>query len=121
MLIKEDRLKKILLDAELLNQDQIKRAEKFAKDSGEELEDILVEKDFISDEYLGRLIAEELELNFVNLRNERIEKKVLNIIPEIVAEKQRVIAFRQEGSELLLAMAEPNDLSIIKMIEKKTG
>jgi len=121
MLIDNQLLKKILLDSELVAKSQLERAEKIAKESDKELTDVLVERDFIADEYLGRIIAEELELSFVNLRNEKIEKKVLNIVPEIVAEKQRVIAFRQDGENLLLAMADPNDLGIIKIIEKKTG
>ncbi|NIP33048.1 hypothetical protein GWN26_12915, partial [Candidatus Saccharibacteria bacterium] len=70
---------------------------------------------------MGRVIAEELEMNFINLRNEKIEKKILNIIPEIVAEKQHVMAFRQDNDNLLLAMSNPNDLNIIKLLEKKTG
>jgi len=121
MLVTKEQLKKILLDADIIDESQIARAEKIAKTTGQDLDDALIEKDFIADEHLGRLIAEELEMNFVNLRDEKIDKKVLNIIPEIVAEKQRVIAFRQEGGNLLLAMAEPNDLGIVKMIEKKTG
>lgn len=121
MLVTKEQLKKILLDAEIIDDAQIARAEKIAKTTGQDLDEVLIEKDFIADEHLGRLIAEELEMNFVNLRDEKIDKKILSIIPEIVAEKQRVIAFRQEGGNLMLAMAEPNDLGIIKMIEKKTG
>lgn len=121
MLVTKKQLKKILLDSEILDEVQLKRAEKITKTTGQDFDDVLVGKDFIADEHLGRLIAEELKINFINLRDERIDKKILKIVPEVVAEKQRVIAFRQEGDNLLLAMAEPNDLGIIKMIEKKTG
>ena len=90
MLVTKEQLKKILLDADIIDDTQIKRAEKITKTTGQDLDEVLIEKDFVADEHLGRLIAEELEMNFVNLRNEKIDKKVLSIIPEIVAEKQRV-------------------------------
>lgn len=121
MLLSKEKLKQILLNAEMVTRDELKRAEKKAESDGIDLDRALVEGDYIDDPKLGRLIAEELEIRFVNLRDEKIEKKVLNIIPEIVAEKQNIIAFNQDKGSLDLAMANPFDLEIIKTIEKKTG
>jgi len=121
MLLKREQLKKLLREADLVSEDDLKQAETRAKREGVELDEALVEGGFINDEHLGRVIAEELEMNFINLRNEKIDKKILNIVPEVVAEKQHVMAFRQDNDNLLLAMADPNDLNIIKILEKKTG
>lgn len=60
------------------------------------LGEILLEKDLISDENLGKLLADTLGFSFVNLHKVAIPDEVLKIIPEIVAKKQKVVAFNQK-------------------------
>ena len=85
------------------------------------LEDILLTKDLISDEDLGKTISDLVSLPFVRLSETSIQKKILQIIPEVVAKKQKVIAFKKDKNGLSIAMSNPANMQIKDFIEKKAG
>ena len=115
------KLKKLLIDSEFLTREQFEKAEKKARRQKKDVDEVLVDDGLISDERLGLLIAQELNIDFVNLRKEDIKKEVINLVPEVVARKQHAIAFGRDKNTLKLAMADPYNLNLIKLIEKRTG
>ncbi len=121
MKITERFLKKLLVDTELVSQKDFNLIEEEAKEKGIPLEELFTEKGLISDEELGQLIANEIGLPFVNLGKVSINKEILNIVPEIVAGKQKIIVFDRTKEGLKVAMAHPENLEIREFIERKTG
>jgi len=121
MKISEETFRKILVVPGFITETQFREAAKEAKEGNRLIEDILVEKDLISDRKLGELVADEFGYNFVSLEKEIIPDKILNIVPELIAREQRIIAFAQDKEGLKLAMTNPENLEIIKLLEKKTG
>jgi len=85
------------------------------------LGDILLAKELISDENLGKLIAENLKLPFVSLTKVTIPTEMLHIVPEIVARNSKVIAFAKDKNGLKIAMANPTNKEIVDSLAKKTG
>ena len=143
-----EKLKKILVEPGFITKADFKLAQEEAKKKNKPLEDILIEKGLITDENLGKLIAESLGYNFVNLRKETIPENIIKIIPEVVAKSQQIIVFdrvsplaenkgRRTGvfiqgekaqryttdkrAVLKVAMADPSNFEMIKWLEKKTG
>ncbi len=114
-------LKKILVYPDYIEKKDFEKAEQEAQSQKRQLEDILIEKNLITDEHLGQLIANDLNFNFVNLKKEGIDESVFPEIPQIVAEKQQAIAFAKTKDGLKIAMNNPNDLDFISLMEKKTG
>jgi len=114
-------LKKILVNTNIVSQKDFDSAEKEAKERKEPIEEIIIEKNLISDTELGILIADEIKFPFVNLRQTKINKQVLSIVPEIVARKQEIIVFDRTKQGLKVAMADPGNLEIREFIERKTG
>lgn len=122
MKVSEKQLKQALVDSDIISKKDFEKAKKKAKEKkGKKLTDILVEDEYISDENLGRLIADILDYRFVNLNQQHIEEEILRIIPEPVAKKQGVIAFDKAAEGLKVGMLNPSDLEIIQFLEKKTG
>jgi type IV pilus assembly protein PilB len=121
MELSEKFLKKILVDSGIVSKQDFNLAKKEAKEKKVPLVEILIEKKKISDEELGKLIADEIGFPFINLRKIKIKKEVLQIIPEIVAKKQKIIAFDKGKEGLKVALAQPENLEIREFIEKKTG
>ena len=121
MKITEQILKKLLVDSKLISQRDFNLAKEEAKVKGELLENLIVEKDLVSDEELGKLLADEIGFPFINLRKVKIDRKILEIIPEIVAKKQEIIVFDKTKDGLKIAMAEPENLEIREFLERKTG
>ncbi|PIS35134.1 MAG: hypothetical protein COT36_04250 [Parcubacteria group bacterium CG08_land_8_20_14_0_20_38_56] len=116
-----EQLKKALFKGNLISPEKLELAEKKAKELGQKLEDVLVGEKAISEENLVKIKAETLKIPFVNLEKEIISPRILETIPESLARRYNVIAFKQIGNDLLVAMLNPGDLQTIKFIEKKTG
>lgn len=121
MSISDDQLVKILQEAKLIPEDKLKNALSLTKKEEVLLQDVVLELNLISDEYLGRLIADFIKFPYVNLSRTVINEEVLKIIPEIVAKKQKIIAFKKDEKGLHLGMADPSNLEMIEFVKKKVG
>src|SRR3989339_497483 len=121
MNIANEELKELLVDSGLIAKADFDLAVKQAKDEKKDITDVLVDNELIKDEQLGQLIAEELGFAFVNLRREKIDEELLDLVPELVARSQQMIVFGRSKSGISLAMTNPNNLEIIQLIEKRTG
>jgi len=121
MRVDTKQLKKLLLDAGLVKEIEIKNAEKKGKKSGQPLGDVLVAQELLSQEDLIKMEAYLLGIPFVNLEKEKIDHEVLRIIPEPIAKSHNIIAFRKKGQSLEVAMLDPEDLATIDFIKKKSN
>jgi len=115
------QLKAFLLDSGLVNKKQLESAEKEAEEKGEKMEDILVKSGEIKEDELTKLKAYILGIPFVNLEEEKIPPEILSIIPEPIARKQNIVAFRKSGRNLEVAMLDPDDLQTVEFIKKKAN
>ncbi len=95
--------------------------QKIAESESRSVEDVLIERDVIKPDELGRLIANLYKVKFVDTRRESIPTEVLNIIPEIVAAKKLAVTFRRDEEGLKVAMTHPDDYDFMKLLEKRTG
>ncbi len=121
MPISYEKLKQVLLESGLVTPEDFEILEKEVERDPEILQKELVRRDLLDDEELGQIVADILDYPFVNLRKEVIPEEVLNIIPELMAKKQQIVTFKREPDKIHLAMADPKDLQMIRLIEKKTG
>ena len=121
MKVDPSQLKAFLLDSSLANKSQLEKAEKEAQKSRQRLEDILVKSGTVKEEELTKLKAYILGIPFVNLEDEKIAPEILQIIPEPIARKQNIVAFRKNGRNLEVAMLDPDDLQTIEFIRKKAN
>ena len=110
-----------LQELAVIDANQLKNCFQEAKTTGKSLGEILLAKDLILDENLGKVIAQTLSLPFVSLAKVEIPDDLLLIVPQIVAQKSKVIAFEKTQDGIKLAMANPGDTQIIDFIAKKTG
>lgn len=121
MRVEESQLRAFLFDAGLVKPENLEKAEKEAEKTGKPLRQILLARGYIKEEELKRLEAYILGIPFVDLSREIIPFTVLQIIPEPIARKHNVIAFRKIGDTVEVAMLDPDDLQTIEFIRKKTG
>ncbi len=84
-------------------------------------EDFLVEKKVINETDLLNLKSGLLAVPVVDLTALQIPQEVLNLVPEPIAHRHKVISFAKTGDLLSLAMADPTDLQIKEFMQKKTG
>ncbi len=120
MRVEDSQLKAFILDASLTTKEKLAKAEKRAKKLKKKLADVLVKQKIITKEQLIKLEAYILGIPFVSLEKETIPKDILQIIPEPIARRHNIIAFRQKNKDLEVAMLDPEDLQTIEFIKKKS-
>lgn len=121
MQVSDQQLKAFILDAKLLSGKDLKGAEAKAKKRGEKLADFLIKEKLVSESKLNKLKAYILGIPFVDLKKEKISRDILEYIPEPIARKHNIIAFRKKGNNLEVAMLDPDDLQTIDFIKKKSN
>ncbi|MDO8265060.1 MAG: GspE/PulE family protein [Candidatus Parcubacteria bacterium] len=121
MRVEKGQLKAFLLDAGLVKEDQFEKAMQKAEKTKQKVDDVLVLEGIITQEELIKLNAYILGIPFVNLEKEIILPEILKIIPEPIARSHNIVSFRKEGSNLEVAMLDPEDLGTIDFIKKKSN
>jgi type IV pilus assembly protein PilB len=121
MHVSEGELKEFITDSGLVSKKDIDAAIDEAKEKGVSMGDVLVSRGSITEDALRRIQAYVLGIPFVDLKGHRIDAAVLSLIPEPIARTHNVIAYKQEGNDLEVAMLDVEDLSSIEAVRKKTG
>lgn len=118
MNVEPQRLKKFLLDAELIKEKDFDKALEAAAKANKTVGEVLVAKGLIEQEKLTKFEAYLLGIPFVNIGEEPILPEVLKIIPEPIAKAHNIIAFRKKDENLEVAMLDPEDLITVDFIKK---
>jgi len=121
MRIENDQLKSFIQDAGVIDQNQLEEAFLEAQAKKVRLGELLLEKKLINDEQLRKLYAYILGIPFFDLKKEIVSHDILQIVPEPIAKKYKVVAFGKDGHTLKVAMLNPEDIQTIDFIRKKTG
>ncbi|HLM83776.1 MAG TPA: ATPase, T2SS/T4P/T4SS family [Candidatus Bathyarchaeia archaeon] len=121
MQVDNEQLKSFALDVGLATEDQINEAIDEGAKSGKKLGDVLVEKKLVNSDQLRQLYSYILGVPFVNIEKEIIPKDILQLVPEPIAKKYKIVAYKKTGTELKVAMLNPEDIQTIDFIRKKTG
>ena len=115
------KLKELVVTPGHISEADFESARSEAEKEEKPLQEILLERELIKDENLGWLIAEVSGYQFINLKKEKIDKEVLQQIPELVARSRGVIAFSRTDQDIKVGMLNPDDLEIKHFIKKRTG
>ncbi|MFA5961148.1 MAG: ATPase, T2SS/T4P/T4SS family [Parcubacteria group bacterium] len=121
MRIGNEQLRDFIKDSEMIPDEKLDLAFREAVDGQGHLGDVLLAKKFIDEERLRKLYAYILGIPFVDLQKETIVPEILQIIPEPIAKKYKIVSFEKNGAELKIAMLNPEDIQTIDFIRKKTG
>ncbi|OGI14260.1 MAG: hypothetical protein A2878_00260 [Candidatus Moranbacteria bacterium RIFCSPHIGHO2_01_FULL_54_31] len=121
MRIEPSQLKSFLLDSNLVPKEAVEQAALEAQKDNKNLGALLLEKKLIGEADLQKVYAYILGIPFVDLSKEAIPIEILQIIPELIAKKYNIVAFEKTGTNLKVAMLNPEDLQTIDFIKKKTG
>lgn len=119
MLLPDAQLKTLLLRSGEITEQAIAELQAFANNSRISLQEAAIEKDALSDEKLGLLIANFLNYPFISLSKITIPENIFSIVPERLARKHKIIPFAKDIDGLKIAMANPTDGTLQELIAKK--
>lgn len=115
------RIGDLLLESGLITDEQLLNALKEQKELKMRLGDVLISRNYISEQQLIEVLEVQLGIPHVQLYKQKIETKIINIIPQRIAEQHQVLPLRTEGNKLIVAMADPLDYYAIDELRMTTG
>ena len=119
MILSNEEIKNLILKSGLVDPTELSQAEKSAKDLNRPLTDILIEHGVILEKFLGQVIATNVGYPYADLRDHKISKDILELLPEDLATKKRSVVFEKVGANLKVAFENPGDVETIDFIKKK--
>lgn len=110
------RLGDLLVHEHIISEQQLNDALQAQKITGRKLGATLIEQQVIEETQLLRFLAQQLNVAFVNLDNEKLDPKVVKLIPEVYARRFRALALADLGESIQIAMSDPADLSSLDQL-----
>lgn len=114
---KRHLIAEILLTNNLITHDQLKTALDTQKKTDKKIGQILVDLGYIDEIKMLRLLAEQLGIEYINLRDYGLDPTLVKVLPEFHARHFRSIILKKEGEGFLVGMVDPQDLIAIDEIE----
>ncbi len=121
MIIPQDQLQALIVQSGLVHDKELAELLAYAKSSNTPLDSALVEKNLITDETLGMMIANYLHMPYVRLSKLSIPDDIVSIVPEKVAKRLKIIPFEKTVAEIKVATSNPYNGEILKLLSQKTG
>lgn len=101
------RLGDLLKQHDLVTEDQIVVALGRQKESGKRLGHLLVELGFVAERALAQVLAEQLDLEVVDLRHAELDPDLVATLPEKTARELHAIPVKKEGARIEVAVGDP--------------
>lgn len=120
-MVQRKRLGEMLIEASLLTQDQLEEALHFQKGTQKRLGQILVEKGWVSEENLCRILSKSLHVRYVDVSKALISQEIIRLVSNELAIRHHVLPVLVQNTTLYVAMEDPHNINVIQQIEFKTG
>ncbi len=122
-MIHPQRVKKVLLEKQLLPEKSLDEYLVNAKSKGVNLLNYLVSQNAITEQQLYSALADEYGVQFVDLRSITIGEELRALLPETLVQTHEVVIFQKDETAKIIKIAttDPDDLQTIDFIRKKTG
>ncbi len=113
-------LGQMLVESKLLTDEQWRQALTLQMKDGARIENILVGQGWVSPQQLAIFTSMRLNVPFVNLKKQQISPEALELIPENIARRFRLIPLDVFDGALMVAMEEPSDIEAIDVLAALT-
>lgn len=111
----------LIFRAGLLAEEQLEDALQEGMRSGKRLGEVLLERGWLHERDLGRLLAGQKGLPFVEIRASDAEPDALVSLPEEKARMQIALPLRYEDGQLVVAVADPSNELVIENLRRSLG
>ncbi|MBI2552529.1 type II/IV secretion system protein [Candidatus Uhrbacteria bacterium] len=108
---------KFLVSQGLLSNESAREVEQHASAEGVAADQLLVREKIISEEELTKRKAVFFGIPYADLTGQRVDPRVLKIIPKHVAENYHVVAFGRDAGELKVAIADPRNFQAMAALD----
>ena len=108
---KKIRLGDLLVEKGLITEDQLMSSLTAQKKTGQKLGRTLISNGLVTEEQMLELLSTQLKIPFIDLKQYNYDSETIQIIPETLARRFRVVSLKKNpDGTLLVAMADPTDI-----------
>ena len=111
----------ILLESGYITKQHLEDALVKQKETGKKLGDMLLDLGYVSETQLAQALSQRLKVPFIDLTTTKIETEAVKKIPEAVAKKNCVIAYKINNGRLYVATNDPVNFYIFEELKIQTG
>jgi len=111
----------VLLKEGFITEEDLKKAEQYQRDNGGLLSYILVKLGLVTEEQIVVGLAEQLGIPHMKLTHYKLDPEVVELLPERIIRKDKVIPLSQSGNTLTVATADPLNVLMIDDLKALTG
>lgn len=120
-LVKEGALGSVLVRSRIITEEDIKTALDEQTRSGCRFGEALVKLGIVVQEDIDWALSNQLDIPYVRLKPEMIDKEAVALVPESVARKFNLIPIFRVEDEIGIAMADPLNKTAVEMVGQLTG
>jgi MSHA biogenesis protein MshE len=115
---KRIRIGDLLVEKNMISETQLQHALQEQKLTGRKLGATLVELGYVEENALLNLLSAQLHIPFVELKQFRFDRSLVQRLPETSARRYRVMLLREDVDGLLLGMADPTDIFCLDELQR---
>ena len=104
-----------------ITEDDLKKAEQHQRNNGGLLSYVLVKLGLVTEEQIVVGLAEQLGIPHMKLTHYKLDPEVVELLPERIIRKDKVIPLSQSGNTLTVATADPLNVLVIDDLKALTG
>jgi type IV pilus assembly protein PilB len=110
-----------LVTAKILTRADLAELKKQSKDTSTPLFSLLVTSGKVSNEQLTKAVAHVSKIPYVNLLDAKIDAKVLELLPEDIAERYMAVPLGEMQKRLVVAMLDADNVQAVDFLSNRIG
>jgi len=118
MKFEDTTIKQTLLKENYLTEEDIKRADEFAKTHRASFVEYLLQENLITKDLLGQAVAESHNVPYADLNSEPALPEQIQKIPEEIAKKYNVILLKEEKNSITVTTDNPKNAELLPSLKK---
>ncbi|MFB6181451.1 MAG: GspE/PulE family protein [Candidatus Magasanikbacteria bacterium] len=119
MFLSSDKLAEILVEERIATKEEMDEYKEQAKQEDQHLYHFLIEQGEIDKDELGKAIANQEDIEYIDISSQDIDSSIVKNIPEVVARKNNAIVFSESESSVKVALFDPTSEDFIENIKNK--
>ncbi len=114
-------LGQVLLDEGMVNREQLEKAIQMQQRSGGHLSSILVEQGILSQQQVAKALSIQWGLPVVDLAGLEIDPGAVNVLPQHIAHRHKVLPISRTKTKMKLAISDPLNVVALDDVRLVTG
>lgn len=117
----KDKLAELLVEQKILSEEKLQEALKIQKEEAVPLREVLLRQGFVDESKLISVLSRYLYMPTLSLSNYRIDRCLIEIVPERIARQYCLIPISLIGDALTVAVADPLNVFALDDLRLITG